>query len=902
MALQNILEEISSRSDEWSQILGVKQEIALSPFFETSQIQDASRFRHRHYAASLASYLISEEGVVDRERVSRVLSYLQGAPYSLVPGREEDHLLFSHFIEVIGRLSEQPLLLEKFQLPLCHKKAEEFIKDTVQKRKITNGDLRRAVLSAWLTPLRQNVGSCFATAPAILLQRRAPQFFLKDLQDLLLTGRLSRTIAGKEYTVPLSPSWGMGDLLRPLAFFDFFRLSYSPALISSLMYIGAIPEEMPWEDKQRACYQILLSYQEERPQNLKELLREALLQKIGLSEEEMQKEKTRSKMTFLTENIHPFAYQALSTSAKEKKVEKFEELWEGMLASFRTWVDHPLLKAWEFSLASLSDVKLTFARWNLYISLGLDPKEAEGFGAFLLHLIETRLESANREMQEHQYRHEQAHGRARSSEALLQRSTDERQIHSLHAEMQSALHEMQSALTMRDLAYKRAELLSQLLGRLLEGYYELFQEYFQELYDPEITLASLQSYHDSPAGFSLVYKHGRKDPSSWSRVLDAEKYVSFLREFFHQTEQRVLVDFPEEIKKDLSSMITEMILFLQTPAFLEGALRRAAALDPGGKRKPWSYISGGTMETLLKAYFRREEGFHTLFTKVEGEEELMDFYLKAEVMCREESSPQGEELLAFSPTHSFLFLPSLQEKSREGGFLKGKQFFAEISLDQAAQHTLLEEISLPYQDGVFKVLFPRHREMLSVSEFGKELVHALRTAYKKAPMQERFDWEKVVDGFLYSALPLQTKEEALEHMRIIYHGMGLSAAISQRALDKAKKLVGEAVLTSKKFQNYALASLLFSTGKLFHSHDLASLFLQKARDMRLSYPQPLLFADTNWPSSFFAWVVGPRSLSWELWALGYSGTNGFPMNDWKMFFDGSQASEWGVYDKISEYS
>jgi hypothetical protein len=71
---------------------------------------------------------------------------------------------------------------------------------------ITDRDLRVAAIAACLYPLRQNVGSCFATAPAILIQNEQLENMLSDLQDLLSTGRITRIIAGKEYSVPSSPS------------------------------------------------------------------------------------------------------------------------------------------------------------------------------------------------------------------------------------------------------------------------------------------------------------------------------------------------------------------------------------------------------------------------------------------------------------------------------------------------------------------------------------------------------------------------------------------------------------------------------------------------------------------------------------------------------------------------
>ena len=109
-------------------------------------------------------------------------------------------------------------LLRKIGKPYANKNADQIIRDTLDlptTTAVTDAHARRAVLSAWLCYLRQNVGSCFATAPAILIHSEQPYAFLQDIDILLTTGRLKRTFGGIEYSAPLSASWGAGDLRRP---------------------------------------------------------------------------------------------------------------------------------------------------------------------------------------------------------------------------------------------------------------------------------------------------------------------------------------------------------------------------------------------------------------------------------------------------------------------------------------------------------------------------------------------------------------------------------------------------------------------------------------------------------------------------------------------------------------
>ena len=97
--------------------------------------------------------------------------------------------------------------------PYSNKIAEQIIGDTLQlheKTPITDAHARRAALSALICYLRQNVGSCFATAPCIVVHDEQPLQFLKDINELLNTGRLKRTWSGVEYSVPFKSHMGFG--------------------------------------------------------------------------------------------------------------------------------------------------------------------------------------------------------------------------------------------------------------------------------------------------------------------------------------------------------------------------------------------------------------------------------------------------------------------------------------------------------------------------------------------------------------------------------------------------------------------------------------------------------------------------------------------------------------------
>ena len=100
----------------------------------------------------------------------------------------------------------------------------------------------------------RSAGSCFATAPAIIIHDELPELFLKDLNELLSTGRLKRTFGGDEYSVPFSVSWGIGDLGRQFTLpreLDRAEtpLWESPSVIQAFQAVGLISDALPDEQK-----------------------------------------------------------------------------------------------------------------------------------------------------------------------------------------------------------------------------------------------------------------------------------------------------------------------------------------------------------------------------------------------------------------------------------------------------------------------------------------------------------------------------------------------------------------------------------------------------------------------------------------------------------------------------
>ena len=265
-------------------------------------------------------------------------------------------------------------------------------------------------------------------------------------------------------------------------------------------------------------------------------------------------------------------------------------------AAFKAAADNPLLKAWEFTLASFSEIKMEFSRWNLYSSLGFHPQESGGLGQKIYTYLEKKLEENNEKLQRYQQEYQIAFDQLKATEILLKGASSETEARRLGAEYQSRLYHMQICLEMRDTFYIKATNYSSFFSFIIRQYDERFPEYFQEIYDAEMFEFDSAQYDDSPAGFRLVYKHGRSDASLWTFIYNEQEWSAALVQFFLAAEHPIAANCTwEGAEEDVSAITTELISYLRTREFLESALldpqdreKNRGPMFPGGRCPPCS--------------------------------------------------------------------------------------------------------------------------------------------------------------------------------------------------------------------------------------------------------------------------------------------------------------------------
>lgn len=629
-------------------LFDLKEERVFSHLIDHSFLQMSFSFRSLFRARQLANLLIDKQGELDQKILQKTIDFLENKGFTCYPDGYSDSVITEHQIAILKQFTSQKMikLLYRFSPPICHKVAESLLFDSlgISASKPHTPDIRRAVLCASLTPLRQNIGSCFATAPGILVQKEQLALFLVDLYQLLSTGQLKRTYNGNEYIAILSTTYTSMYCKQSLH----ERALLSPGILQALKACGLIDQRRSLEKQiqqmQTICSPLLSSCSTVAD----------LLQKVLEKSTNQPVQKMQAAFTGLTENA--------------------------------------LLKAWEFTLASFSETNPQLIRWHLYTALGFSPEEPEGLGSVIHNCLQEKLEVYHQEIDKLQKEAEVTVDQLRAVQGVINRADTTSRMRSFQAEYQSLSHHLQACIDRRDRLINKANDLSSLFSMIIQYYLDQFPNYFQEVYDPQLVSISDE---DAPAGFRLFYKHGRTDASLWTAIETEKEFNQSLRDFFLATESLLFVQAKEQ--KNLTEMVAAIVSHLHRNTFFLNVQKRMKS------KEPWCYISGGTMQTLVQNYFCTDKV--TMEQKVvESPLELLIFLL--DTLKETPPAHLTQTLLMNSPVHAFLLLPSeplFKQGWEDNGFTytwvrdafirPGVQFYQQMLLTPEMQQYLLQQIS-----------------------------------------------------------------------------------------------------------------------------------------------------------------------------------------------------------------
>jgi hypothetical protein len=812
--LETLPQKEASRLD---QIYDLEWEAEISALIEASGVQDAYSFRMLSRARRLSAYLIGDEGEI---KVDRFPLYWD----SMLDKQGTEHMG-----RVLSYLRDHPKALDRFRAPACSEQVRILICDSLGipiTSVIDHSEVRRAVLSALLFPLRQSVGSCFATAPAILIQSEQIESFLNDFFELLVLGKIRRTFGGESYSVPLNATWGIGDLKKPIS----EMIMYSPPIQE--IFGGKVPE-------------------------------------------------------LQGRTIQDFFRHHLS----EVEAGRAE-------AVFKSYVDHALLKSWEYTVASLADYKTDFAKWNLFASLGFDHKEKGGIGAAVYAALDIKLNEWNEKLSELETEHDIAVDRVRMSQSLLSQASDTHRIRRIKGELHSHLHHLDAVRDLVDETHDMAKNVAGFYKYLMEHFQKKFEEYFQEVYDAQMQEVDDEVYDDSPAGFRLVFKHGREDPSQWTLIYNEDSFIKSLVEFFLLIEGDTIHSCEWEKGKDeVAWIIGIIVMHVREPFFVEMAFERIKKAHKERKevqpRTPWSYIAGGSMNTLLKGYFCVEGNITREERPVENATDLCIFFLE----LFKEAAPDLTQpfidhpekgLLMYTPTHACIIRPGM-DLFRKGWLDRSFTYtwVRDVLVESARRFYMQINLTTEEQRHFFSLL---DENEISPSKEGVT-PHEMRMLLVENASRMRQD---EIDGFLRFAFPIYRREDWRLEASLV-----LKKIMKGNRLQKAEKFLETVEITAP----FLIRNEFIDVVKMAVSQSVKGRLCKINVEEVLEGDMPPLmhFADTNWSHYNFAFGYNIGTDSLDLWRVHQNGREGVPMTVWKAYYDGSQRKPWGVMIRPFEY-
>lgn len=912
------------------------------------EIQEGASARNLFVTRALARELIDDEGKLLLDRLKRTIQLLEQNLYPIGPGRQNDGRRREHILHVLKQLDEDEetrALLDRISKPFRHPQGEEVIRDTLgldASISLSDAHARRAALSAWLTYLRQNVGSCFGTAPAIMIYREQSKRFLRNIDELLNTGRLVRTFGGEEYAVPMSPSWGVGDILRT------FLISTDPASctpiwespgIEAALKAARVLEETPIEEVCRRTIEGVLAGRELGLITVDRFLREVLLMHLDLSKEDIDEFTQRPRPLMKTQLVAHVTMPAKGAS-KDQRIQVYQSSLVAASKAFKAFTDNALLKVWEFTIASLSETKHDFSTWNLYASLGMAPDDVNGIGGKLYEILSQKVDEYNNEVHRMQEEIEPIYNHVKLLEVRMRRASSEDEAKWVQSEYRARVNEMRTYEEMRDTARQKAQLFSQLFDFLVDQYMGRFKDYFQELYDADMHDVKAGPYDDSPAGFRLLYKAGRSITSAWTMIRSPAEFVEAISGFFIATENELSsLDELTLISDEVSYIINQLVMHLRSPEFLETAFHRMAkahGIRPIARplehldqieKKPWAYTSGGTMNQLISCYNHRTDKPSQESRWVDDAAELAVFLLDICKKLPDSAQIQLDEnpdlsLLMHSPTHAFLLKPGWPDFAKgwrndvytytwvkQHWISPNIQRWSNYRMDGAAIRLLYEQLVNRVPEGqreLFERSFAKLPNSATPREFREYMVLRLQ---KEAELKVGGRWlisEEDLDAVLYESLPVIEKDRIPYQLRKLLDHAELC---KEEELETLIELYEEFFsggpperITSEQLLRIAKSLLLIHTKRAFSPVNVHRILARSAAEVGLAMPQPILFADTNWVTDYFAFVFNPGTEQLEFWRCDEVGRKAVPMHQWKHWLDGSRKKpEWGVLNRPEEY-
>jgi hypothetical protein len=166
---------------------------------------------------------------------------------------------------------------------------------------------------------------------------------------------------------------------------------------------------------------------------------------------------------------------------------------------------------------------------------------------------------------------------------------------------------------------------------------------------------------------------------------------------------------------------------------------------------------------------------------------------------------------------------------------------------------------------------------------------------------------QTIDALLYKMLPLCPSYNIEKSLFTILDNIKtLEKKEKERFKEIFKKSTFNTSRTAFVSPLYLLEMILSLTAVVLGRASLPLNFPQEVvaclRAAKYMWPEPCLFADTNWERDYFAFVVNPGNEQLELWRIDALGIKGEPIVSWDRYLYGViKEPKWGIFLNPKEY-
>lgn len=906
--------------------------------FATTHLQSPLEAHLIQLTRKLAAYLLSDQGEIELNRVVSCIKHFSKCTYPLGPDRYEATPAREHILKMLITIQESNTLRDSINhlfLP-SYPSVHTMIRETLgldSTISLQPYHVKQAVLSALFSHLRQDVGSCFASALAIVIQQEYPERLIKDLTELLSTGKLSRTIAEQTVFAHMNLFPCIGELFKPIHILDLYPkpiqcLAKAPGLQKAFLATNILsPENVESQIQQLLSQEPLLQKLKQTSGiiTVHDILQISLLHHFKLSEQEV-------LYVLLHDGLHKNNLaQHLQQSPKKQTIYQYIEAYEQACRGFTSTTQNRLLKCWEYTLATLAEANLSTTTQHLMVALGMDANEDASLAALLQDYFQNTITS----LKELLLKCEQTYNSAKAQLDYIERRISQ-PINDQESKILSLDHirfrqEVNQALNEWNLLQNKINKLGSCSAFLLSFYTKTLSQYFKSCYDPLIQEFTY-TYTDAPSGFRILYTHGRSHPHTWEPLYSINEFIQALTDFFSSTERDLLEKHPAAgIEEEISHCIQHLIAFLHTPRFQIASINRILKKHNQPENPnilnhletifytPWVYISGGTVSSLISNYFENQQPITQINKTAENAHELAAFFsdaLKDLPVGIQQYLEKNHNLIVSSPTHTFSIMandPLFKDAwsndwysytwLRDIWVKKQRLFIQSIVYSQAEIRQFIEtfcsqqhmnsdilsacldfcsdySLTIPefYEkmNRFFKQLFPNNTELLALLDrrLSAQFVHVT---------------------------PYLSEQQLPQAIAEVSQYLGISSRIT---FEKFKDLIEQFVpkfslLSSDDFRHIYMGLLMKSYQHIYTEEDLYVRLTSAMRHHQLTYPAPLLFGDTNWAHTYFGFILHPGTEEIDLWQFNYAGLKGRPINKKSRVF--TLTTPWQLFSNPIDY-